>query len=95
MRATAIGLLLSVALARSAPAYDAYDPANCNGAGWDDKRALTVSKVAVWPRANFVKSPYDDDFTATGCPAATDSSLAQVSHQRVAGACSRRIPAAA
>jgi hypothetical protein len=71
MRAAAIGLLLSVALARSASAFDAYDPANCSGAGWDDKRALTVSKVAVRPRANFVKSPYDDDFTATGCPATT------------------------
>ncbi len=71
MRAAVIGLLLSVVLARSASAYDAYDPANCNGASWDDKRPVTVSKVTARPRVNFVKSPYDDDFTAVACPAAT------------------------
>jgi hypothetical protein len=71
MRGAVIGLLLSAALARSASAYDADDPANCNGAGWDDKLALTVSKVTAQPRVNFIKSPYDDDFTAAACPAAT------------------------
>jgi hypothetical protein len=71
MRAAVIGLLLSAALARSASAYDAYDPANCNGAGWDDNLALTVSKVTAQPRVNFIKSPYDDDLTAAACPAAT------------------------
>lgn len=71
MRAAVIGLLLSAVLARHASAYDAYDPANCNGADWDDKRALTVSKVTAQPRVNFIKSPYDDDFTAAACPAAT------------------------
>jgi hypothetical protein len=76
MRAAVIGLLLSAALARSASArsasaYDADDPANCNGADWDDKLALTVSKVTAQPRVNFIKSPYDDDFTAAACPAAT------------------------
>ena len=71
MRAALIGLLLSAVLARTASAYDAYDPANCNGADFDDKLAFTVSKVTAQPRVNFVKSPYDDDFTAAACPAAT------------------------
>jgi hypothetical protein len=71
MRAAILGLLLSAVLVRQASAYDAYDPANCNGAEWDDKLALTVSKVTARPRVNFIKSPYDDDFTAAACPAAT------------------------
>jgi hypothetical protein len=70
MRAAVIGLLLSVVLSRQASAYDANDPANCNGAEWDEL-ALTVSKVTAEPRVNFIKSPYDDDFTAAACPAAT------------------------
>jgi hypothetical protein len=76
MRAAAIVFVLSAVLAQTsvcckqAFAYDAYDPANCNGAG-DDKRSLTVSKVTAHPRINFVKSPYDDDFTASTCPAST------------------------
>jgi hypothetical protein len=74
MRAEVIGLLLSaVLLVGPASAYDPYDPANCNGADWDDKRALVVSKVTAKPRVNFVKSPYDDDFKAENCPAATDA----------------------
>src|SRR5262249_42637501 len=75
MRATAIGLFLGVVLfAGSASAYDAYDPMNWNGgAEWDDERALVVSKVTAKPRVNFVKSPYDDDFKAETCPAATDT----------------------
>src|SRR5262249_44750950 len=32
---------------------------------------LVVSKVIARPRINFLKSPYDDDFKAEGCPAAT------------------------
>jgi hypothetical protein len=72
MRAEVIGLLLSaVVLAGPASAYDPYDPANCNGVQRDDKRALVVSKVTAKPRVNFVKSPYDDDFKAENCPAAT------------------------
>src|SRR5258706_4601698 len=71
MGAALIGLLLSAVLARTASAYDAYDPANCNGADFDDKLAFTVSKVTAQPRVNFVKSPYDDDFMAAACPAAT------------------------
>ncbi|MDF2115508.1 hypothetical protein PY365_08005 [Roseiarcaceae bacterium H3SJ34-1] len=70
MRAATIGVLLSAALAQSASAYDAYDPANCNGAG-EEKRPITVSKVMAHPRVNFVKSPYDDNFTASTCPAST------------------------
>jgi hypothetical protein len=74
MRATALGLLLGgLLIAGPAAAYDAYDPANCNGVGWDDKRPLVVSAVTAKPRVNFVKSPYDDDFTAETCPAATDA----------------------
>src|SRR5947208_2096624 len=73
MRAQIWGLLLSaVLMAGPASAYDPYDPANCIGRGeWDDKRALVVSKVTAKPRVNFVKSPYDDDFKADSCPAAT------------------------
>ncbi len=71
MRAAVIGLVLSAVLARYASAYDAYDPANCNGADFDDKLAFTVSKVSAQPRVNFIKSPYDDDFKAAACPAAT------------------------
>ncbi len=74
MRATAVGLLLSAILfAESASAYDAYDPNNCSGVDWNDKRALAVSKVSAQPRVNFVKSPYDDDFKATACPTASES----------------------
>jgi len=40
MRAALIGLLLGAVLARTASAYDAYDPANCNGADFDDKACL-------------------------------------------------------
>src|SRR5215475_4530096 len=74
MRAIALGLSLGgLLIAGPAAAYDAYDPANCNGVGWDDKRPLVVSAVIVKPRVNFVKSPYDDDFKAESCPAATDA----------------------
>ena len=75
MRAAVIGLLLSAVLVRYASAYDANDPANCNGADWDDKLALTVAKVTAQPRVNFIKSPYDDDFAAADCPAATRACL--------------------
>jgi hypothetical protein len=71
LQAATIGLLLSAVLARHASAYDANDPANCNGAEWDAKLALTVSRVTAQPRVNFIKSPYDDDFAAVACPAAT------------------------
>lgn len=57
----------------SGSGYDAYDPRNCNGAEWDDKSALVVSKVTAQPRVNFVKSPYDNDFKAATCPAATET----------------------
>lgn len=51
--------------------YDANDPRNCTGPDWDDTRVLGVSKVVASPRIHFVKSPYDDDFKAATCPAAT------------------------
>ena len=73
MRAAVMGLLLSAVLVRNASAYDAYDPANCNGADWNADLALTVAKVTAQPRVNFIKSPYDDDFAAAGCPAATEA----------------------
>ena len=57
-------LLFTVLTAGSASAYDPYDPRNCNGFEWDDKRALVVQKVTAKPRVNFIKSPYDDDFKA-------------------------------
>ncbi len=72
MRAEILGLLLS-AFFFTGPvsAYDAHDPNNCNGVEWDDNRALVVSKITA-PRVNFIKSPYDDDFKAAACPAATN-----------------------
>jgi hypothetical protein len=74
MRAWAIGLLIGLFLgavmaATSASAYDAYDPANCNGVEWDDTVGLVAAKVTARPRVNFIKSPYDDDFKADTCPA--------------------------
>lgn len=54
-----------------AMAYDANDPANCNGAEWDQANPLLVAKVSTGPRVSFIKSPYDDGFTASSCPAAT------------------------
>ena len=47
----------AVLFAGSALAYDAYDPNNCNGVDWDDKRALIVAKVTAQPRVDFIKSP--------------------------------------
>ena len=75
MRATAIFPLLLYALLFAAPAsaYDAEDPKNCNGVGWDNKSPWVIAKVTAKPRVNFVKSPYDDDFKAEGCPASTDA----------------------
>lgn len=72
IRLVGAGLVLAtVLMAGPASAYDAYDQHNCNGVGWDDKRALVVLKVIAKPRVNFVKSPYDDDFKAESCPADT------------------------
>jgi hypothetical protein len=51
--------------------YDANDPRNCNGAEWDVSSALVAAKVTASPRVNFVKSPYDNDFKASSCPAGT------------------------
>ncbi|MFB9263226.1 hypothetical protein ACFFWD_08590 [Bradyrhizobium erythrophlei] len=69
-----IGVVLAALLsATGAQAYDATDPANCNGADGNDDHALVLSKVTASPRVNFVKSPYDDDFKAVTCPAATDA----------------------
>jgi len=70
MRATRLAwitpalLLLTVLTAGSAAAYDPYDPRNCNGIEWDDKRPLVVQKITAKPRVAFIKSPYDDDFKA-------------------------------
>jgi hypothetical protein len=72
MRANVI-LSWVILSATQASAYDANDPANCVGVDWDDKQTLVVSKVIATPRADFVKSPYDDDFKAEACPAATDA----------------------
>jgi hypothetical protein len=66
-------LLAAVLTAGPTFAYDAYDPHNCNGVDWNDTRALVVSKVIAKPRANFIKSPYDDDFKAGSCPADTEA----------------------
>ena len=66
-------LLVAILTPGSASAYDPYDPRNCIGFDWDDKRALVVQKVTAKPRVNFIKSPYDDDFKAETCPAATEA----------------------
>jgi hypothetical protein len=72
MRAIAVILVLATMIfADPASAYDANDPANCIRPDWDDAKPLTVAKVIARPRVNFVKSPYDDDFKADTCPAAT------------------------
>jgi hypothetical protein len=75
MRTTAICLVVlnTMLFAGSASAYDPYDPNNCNGVDWDDKSPWVVAKVSAEPRVNFIKSPYDDDFKAENCPAATDA----------------------
>jgi hypothetical protein len=74
MRAIFVFLILAATLlAGSASAYDPNDPANCNGVEWDDNDALVVAKVTASPRVNFVKSPYDDELKADGCPAATEA----------------------
>ncbi|ABQ39323.1 hypothetical protein [Bradyrhizobium sp. BTAi1] len=77
MRAAWLGLLnlfaLNLLAVSAASAYDATDPANCTGIGWDDARPLTVARVTGQPRVNFVKSPYDDDFKAASCPAPTEA----------------------
>ena len=49
MRAAWLGLLnlfaLNLLAVSAASAYDATDPANCTGIGWDDARPLTVARV--------------------------------------------------
>ena len=64
-------LLCAVLSEQSASAYDANDPRNCMGIAWNDKGPSVVHKVTAKPRVNFIKSPYDDDFKADTCPAAT------------------------
>ena len=78
MRIPVSGLVFGLVLAAMLPvspavAYVAEDPANCNGVDWDDTTALVVSRIIATPRANFIKSPYDDDFKAESCPAATEA----------------------
>jgi hypothetical protein len=74
VQAKSIALLFGAVLTVGrASAYDALDPKNCNGVYWDDKRPLVVNKVIANPRVNFVKSPYDDGFTAASCPADTEA----------------------
>jgi hypothetical protein len=51
-----------------AMAYDAYDPKNCNGIDWDDKKPLVAASVTRVSRVHFIKSTYDDDFKAESCP---------------------------
>src|ERR1700760_851941 len=74
MRATSLCLVFVTLLcAAPAAAYDAEDPKNCNGVGWDDKSPWVIARVTATPRVNFVKSPYDDDFKAESCPALTEA----------------------
>lgn len=73
MRVAVLVLMLAGCFLLGGPAraYDPYDPANCNGAGWSDQHPMVVARVTARPRVQLVKSPYDDDFKAEGCPAAT------------------------
>ena len=74
MRSIAFGLLLCTGVfSGTAWSYDPLDPKNCNGVAWNNRHAMVVAKVMARPRVNFVKSPYDDDFKAAGCPAATEA----------------------
>jgi hypothetical protein len=74
MRAKTIGLVLSAVLyAGSAAAYESDDPNNCGGAEWDANLTIAVAKVMAQPPVNFIKSPYDDDFKASSCPADTEA----------------------
>jgi hypothetical protein len=74
MRSIAFGLLLCTGVfSGTAWSYDPLDPKNCNGVAWNNGHAMVVAKVTARPRVNFVKSPYDDDFKAVGCPAATEA----------------------
>jgi hypothetical protein len=69
----AVCALALVLIAGSASAYESNDPGNCNGIDWDNKRPQVVQKVIARPRVQFYKSPYDDEFTATACPADTEA----------------------
>ncbi|MGJ4939885.1 hypothetical protein ACQR1W_04875 [Bradyrhizobium sp. HKCCYLS1011] len=69
----ALILNLGAALAAVSASAETANPNDCLGVDWDDKRPLTVAKVIAQPRVNFIKSPYDDDFKATTCPAATEA----------------------
>jgi hypothetical protein len=66
-------LLAAMLMAVPAWAYDANDPKNCNGVEWSDKHAQIVAEVIAKPRVNFIKSPYDDDFTAAACPNSSEA----------------------
>jgi hypothetical protein len=65
--------LSAVLYAGSAAAYESDDPNNCGGAEWDANLTIAVAKVTAQPRVNFIKSPYDDDFKASSCPADTEA----------------------
>lgn len=68
---TSVIVIASFFILEPALAYDPYDLNNCNGVAWDDTNAVTAAKIVTRPRVNFVKSPYDDNFKAEGCPAPT------------------------
>jgi hypothetical protein len=57
----------------SAMAYNPYDPKNCNGVDWDDKKPLVAARVTGASRIHFIKSTYDDDFKAESCPNSTEA----------------------
>ncbi|WP_316190685.1 hypothetical protein [Bradyrhizobium sp. SZCCHNS2096] len=73
MQARLIGVVLGAALSVSSALAETANPNDCLGIDWDDTRPLTVAKVTAQPRVNFIKSPYDDDFKAATCPAATEA----------------------
>src|ERR1700759_948961 len=74
MRATSLCLVFVTLLcAAPAAAYDAEDPKNCNGVGWDDKSPWVIARVTATPRVNFVKSPCDADLKAESCAAPTEA----------------------
>jgi hypothetical protein len=73
MKSELICVVLSAALWTGAALAETANPNDCLGAEWNDASPLAVANVVAQPRVNLIKSPYDDEGKAAGCPAATDA----------------------
>src|SRR5262245_62670425 len=65
--------VLLLACAATSPALAEADPGDCLGVDYDAKRPLAVAKVVAAPRAQFVKSHWED----AACPADTEACRAK------------------